>query len=334
MPQGGPGAAAERLLKADPQALGDFLFKKKRWAEAAEAYAAALKADPTVPALLYLRGVALQRAGDKGGAALVGRAKVMPLADDEALYFLSQRLDTAGLPDEAAGVRRVAVRVGKFGGVYIVNAASALANWASNKGRHAESGLLYRQMVTDVAFGDAGSFVSSRAYLLVPAWGHMGKARGLAAAGEPERALAEARLFWMYLPEDKAFVPDIVRAFEKAGKADEADRLFAEQFGLCQRACVETPNRADRHNRLAWLAARCGRRLDTALTHAKRAVALTPDNAQSLDTLSEVYFQRGEKSEALEANGRAIKLAPDRAYLLAQRKRIEAGDPKAELPPR
>jgi len=47
-----------------------------------------------------------------------------------------------------------------------------------------------------------------------------------------------------------------------------------------------------------------------------------------------VRFQRGEKDEALAAIKEAVKLAPKTPYYAAQQKRIEAGDPKAEIPKR
>jgi cytochrome c-type biogenesis protein CcmH/NrfG len=61
-------------------------------------------------------------------------------------------------------------------------------------------------------------------------------------------------------------------------------------------------------------------------------VELTPKAAGTLDTLAEVHFQRGEKADALAAIGKAIEAAPKAPYFAAQKKRIEAGDPKAELP--
>ena len=51
------------------------------------------------------------------------------------------------------------------------------------------------------------------------------------------------------------------------------------------------------------------------------------------DTLGEVYFQRGDKDKALAAARRSAELEPKSDYYKKQIKRIEAGDPKADLPP-
>src|SRR2546430_2635104 len=77
----------------------------------------------------------------------------------------------------------------------------------------------------------------------------------------------------------------------------------------------------------------CGRDLDRAQEYALKAVELAPDNSGHLDTLAEVYFQRGERDKALATERRAQRLAPQRLYLRKQLARMEAGDPKAPLPP-
>src|SRR5207248_7350672 len=107
--------------------------------------------------------------------------------------------------------------------------------------------------------------------------------------------------------------------------------LFAKTFAAHQALCKDYPRCAWAHNGLAWLAARCRRQLDAALSHARQAVGLAPDHAGYLDTLAEVQFQRGERDEALRLMRRCIALAPRRAYFRHQLKRFEAGDRSAEI---
>ena len=83
---------------------------------------------------------------------------------------------------------------------------------------------------------------------------------------------------------------------------------------------------------MAWLTACCRRELDKGLEHAQKAVALAPDAPGYHDTLGEVYFQRGDKEKALTAARRSAELDPKVEYYKRQIKRIEAGDPRAELP--
>jgi tetratricopeptide (TPR) repeat protein len=323
---------AEKLFAADNMGQGDLLFARKRWADAATAYTLALEADPANAAALYLCGVCLKRAGNKAGDGLILRARLAPLADEAARYDLAMKLGRMGLLDEAAAERLVMTRVGVPGSVFTSNAASARGEWAARRGKHAEAAYLYRRMLTNLSLSGSITFIDPRANLFIPGWAHQEQALAHIADGKPDKALTEARQMWLYLPEDRSLVVPLVRAFEKADKADDAKRLFDEQFDLCEKACVDTPDHAERHNRLAWMAARCRRRLDPALVHAKRGVALNPKSAGAHDTLAEVHFQRGEKDEALAAIKKAEGLAPKRAYFAAQRKRIEAGDPKAELP--
>jgi len=80
-------------------------------------------------------------------------------------------------------------------------------------------------------------------------------------------------------------------------------------------------------NNLAWIIATGddpGREaLDTALRLAERAVADT-DRAEAniLDTLAEVHFQRGENDAALAVIEEAMRLDPDEAYYRGQRERF------------
>ncbi|MBY0231420.1 MAG: hypothetical protein K2W96_19215, partial [Gemmataceae bacterium] len=283
------------------------------------------------PQAAALRGAALVRAGDGLGKGLLLRGRLLPLGDEAMRYALAERFLRAGMEDEALAERGLLSRVGETGRVYQSNSLSSMATAHVRAKRHAEAAYCYRRMMANMAFGNSGTFINARAHLFVPAWAHLYGARARIDAGDPAGAEAEAREYWRYLPEE-GIGAEVVRAYDKAGKKEEADRLFRERFALAQRASAEAPGSAERHNRAAWLSARCGRKLDVGLRHALRQAALAPKAAGGWDTLAEVRFQRGEKDEALKAIAEAIRLAPDRKYYEAQKKRIEAGDPKADLP--
>jgi predicted Zn-dependent protease len=55
---------------------------------------------------------------------------------------------------------------------------------------------------------------------------------------------------------------------------------------------------------------RCGRRLEDALSHAKRGVELEPSNTAILDTLAETYFRQGDRAKAVEAMKKCAELEP------------------------
>ncbi len=123
----------------------------------------------------------------------------------------------------------------------------------------------------------------------------------------------------------------IVPELEKRGRKKEAADLFGKVWAVHERMCKDYPKSALGHNNIAWLAVRCRRNLDEALQHAKLAVDLTPDNARYIDTLAEVYFQKGEKEKALELTKKCIKVDPKYTYFQRQLKRIEAGDASVDV---
>ena len=60
---------------------------------------------------------------------------------------------------------------------------------------------------------------------------------------------------------------------------------------------------------------------------------LDPDNSGHLDTLAEVYFQRGDKDKAIELMKKCIEMQPKYEYFHKQLKRMQAGDRDADVPP-
>ena len=97
--------------------------------------------------------------------------------------------------------------------------------------------------------------------------------------------------------------------------------------------CKEFPRSGWSHNNTAWLAVRCKRDLDAALEHARKGVEYEPENAGHLDTLAEVYFQRGDKDKAVELMKKCLEMQPKYDYFRKQLKRMQAGDRDADVPP-
>jgi tetratricopeptide (TPR) repeat protein len=325
-------AAKEANTAAAWSRLGDFYLDRREWKEAAAEYGRAVERDRTALLALYLRGVALVKAGRlKEGQALKERARLLCLADEAVRYTVAEGLARRGLADEAAAEQLMLVRTGAFWSVYGCNAASRLASRAVRQKRHLEAARYFRRVYLSLALG-GGAFLDGTAYLRLPAWAHLHQAQGLLAAGKLDAALGEGKVFLEHLPEEVGLVIDLVLALDRARRKADADRLFDGVLARHQKACADAPKSADCHNRLAWLAVRCGRKLDLALRHAKTATALAPDAAGCLDTLAEIHFQRGDKAEAVRLMKEVIRLDPKRPYFAAQLRRIEAGERSAELP--
>jgi tetratricopeptide (TPR) repeat protein len=176
------------------------------------------------------------------------------------------------------------------------------------------------------------SFVDYRAYLYVPALVHQNRARGLVAAGKFDEAKEEFQLGLRLVPGHLEMTILMAGDLEKAGRKAEADEVFRMAFALHEKLCSDFPRSPSVLNSAAWLSAGCRREMDKGLTFAARAVELAPEQASLLDTQAELHFQRGDKDKALELMQRCLKLEPRNEYYRKQLKRIEAGDPKAELP--
>ncbi len=97
----------------------------------------------------------------------------------------------------------------------------------------------------------------------------------------------------------------------------------AEYLGLYHAALPHRQNDPGFLNDYAWHCAEQGLELDKAAEAARKAVAISHDDPGILDTLAEVYYKMGNKSEALEAIGKALQKKPNDKYLLGQRAKFQ-----------
>jgi tetratricopeptide (TPR) repeat protein len=161
---------------------------------------------------------------------------------------------------------------------------------------------------------------------------HHQRARALLTVEQVKEALKEIRRCQSFLPGEIGLPINVVPVLEEKGFREDAEQVFRVAYDTYQRVCADYPRCGWAHHNLAWLCVRCGRRLDEALQHAKNVVELDPKNATYLDTLAEIYFQRGDKAQALDLARQCTVLRADQAYYAAQLERIKAGDRKAALP--
>ncbi len=109
----------------------------------------------------------------------------------------------------------------------------------------------------------------------------------------------------------------------KQGGEQEAELLYEMVYQANQEIISDFPQSAMHLNNIAWLSARCDRRLDEALKLAKKANKLRPDTASYVDTLGGVQFRLGKKDEAVECAKRCIALAPNNEFYKTQLKRFQ-----------
>jgi tetratricopeptide (TPR) repeat protein len=312
--------------------LGDAAAARKEWTAAAGRYAEAWDRDRNDPLPLFLRGDALVRAGrPKEGELWIERARLLPLGDEQARRNFADGLDERGHAGEARRQRDLLIRLSGPGSFHAGDALRQLALDAAERHDNARAAELHEKAMLRCLDARV-SFAEGGAYVAVPEAIHRHRARALIAAGRLDEARKQMALCEAALPDDVALPCVAVPALDQAGRKKDADELFGRCLALHEKTCRDYPKSAREHNALAWLSACCRRQLDRGLEHAHKAVALEPDAAGFLDTLGEVYFQRGEKEKALAAVRRCVELDPKSDYYRRQIKRVEAGDPKAELP--
>jgi hypothetical protein len=328
--------ARATLLRADTQKallrLGDLLAEKKEWAAAEKRYRQAWDKEHSNPLPLYLAGWALVEGGKvEEGKKLQEQAHWLPLADetvrDTFLHQLARRGHNAGLLREADLQRHVSRPESFYFGAAL--RYLALDGMAHKRYRQAAD---YQELSTLRCLSPGINFVQAGAYVGVPALIHRLRAHALLAAGKPEDAFKEVALAQAGLPGNLDAAIQLVPELEKQGLAKQADRVFAQTLAVYEKACKEYPRCDWLHNSAAWLSACCRRNLDGALEHAKKAVELAPDSPGHLDTLAEVYFQRGDKARAVQLQKKVIEMDPKKPYYRKQLRRLEAGDPRADRP--
>jgi tetratricopeptide (TPR) repeat protein len=329
--------AAQRINSAAAwQRLGDLHVEAKQYGDAAAAYEKAWRNEPKQVLPLWLRGWALEKAGQPGGPEARALADTLLLGDEDARYKFAEEMvkRTAFGPELAAAARdqrRLIVRLNSPGSNISRNAQSMLSNDPGAYPNRLEAAectqrFLFRMLRTNAYFKRESG------YLVVLHRLANQRSQGLLAKGDAAGAVREAETALGYLPGLTEPATALVPELAKGGHTAEADRIYAAAAAAEDRLCKDYPQSAEFHNNRAWLAARCRRDLDLALDYGRKAVELEPNHANYRETLAEVQFQRGENVAAVAEIKRCLELDPNNAYYAKQRARMEAGDPAAAVP--
>lgn len=312
--------------------LGDFQAERKRYAEAAVSYGEAVRRDKTQPLPLYLQGWALTQAGHaKEGQALTELAHWLPLGNQLARAMFAEELTKRDQLEAARRERDLVLRVGWYRMWYVGNVLNYLARDAAVRKEYAKAAAYYERGVVG-CLRVGSQFVDSSAYLVVPQLVHQHRARAALAAGRVGEALAEAKVCLDLVPGNVDLTVQLVPELDKAGRKTDGDALYEKAAAVHKKLCADYPKGAFAHNSVAWLAACCRRDLDAALEHAKKATELQPQTPGYLDTLAEVYFQRGDTAKAIACMKKCRVMDPRKTYFGKQLRRFEAGDRLAPPP--
>ena len=281
---------------------------------------------------LYLQGCSLLKAGKEAdGRKAIQRASVMFLDDSQARMQLVEALDKRKFDDPSAAQLEMVSRTADLGSLAWFNQWAQAAQRLSAKKDFAAAASA-RQRFSLCCLTPTTEKVGFEGYLIDAAQTHTELMRACLAAGKLDDAARQAQIAQALLPRNTDLLMELIPAMDKAGKKDQADKLFEPAFNQELARAERAPDSATYHNGLAWLCARCRRRLDVGLEHALKAVDLEKNAPGVMDTLAEVYFQRGDRAKAVEVMSAAQKLQPSWDYLQKQLARMKTGKPEDPVP--
>jgi len=315
--------AADRHAGA-AMACADQWAAEQDWLEAARWYHKAWELDQRRSGAMFLRGKMLANAGqEEAGARLMDLARLMPLADSENRYEqLAGALKSRQLQDDAVAQWKLVARQGDWSEVDMLSAVRDLGN-ACEPDDPLAAAAYWEQMLLaclQLKFG----FTQTEGYIHIPHLVHKTRARALLAAGKVDDAIPIVKLAHGICPGDGEFIESVVPELEKAGRPELADQLFQRTYDIMAESCQLFATSARVRNDLAWMSARCNRRLDEALQLAQAAIELAPTTASYIDTLGEVHFRRGELVEAVQCAERCLEIEPGNAVYQKQLDRFRA----------
>jgi hypothetical protein len=301
--------------------LAELLWCEQKWLEAAEQYAAVWEDDHEQLTALYLSGESLRRGGrEDEGRQRKDQASLLAL-EGRARLNLALGLLRSELRDEATAQLQLVLRTAALEAWEWNDAVRHLGDLAARDRPAEAADWLEHSALDDLR--PWFSMLDSRDYVKLPGTIQLLRARAAIAAGQfadveraAERALAA-------VPGDIRVAEELVPLLEQAGRPEQAEALFQKLHGQIAPWSAAYPDSALLHNQLAWLCARCGRHLDEAQASAEKAVALEPKNGNYVDTLAEVYFQRGDRDTALRHSRHAMELSPHDKLLRRQFERFQ-----------
>lgn len=302
---------------------GDLLAEDQSWAAAARWYDAAFQLDRNRPTNLYLKGIAQQRAGDlKAGQASLDLAHQLSLTAQNR-YLVAANLRERGYTQQARREWELILRTGEFDEWYVGYAAQFLGNEVVESQPLLAAGywqsLLFGWLKTSNVLSEV------HWYTQLPYLVHKSRAIGFARQGDLKLAGLESQRAFQANPGNIQLPEDLVPLLDEKGATDAANQLFESVYQVNERILQEFPNSASHLNNLAWMAARCNRRLEDAFRMSSQSVALEPENPTYLDTLAEVEYRRGNREKAIEYSKKSLIYKPNDEHYQQQLKRFQAG---------
>jgi tetratricopeptide (TPR) repeat protein len=304
---------------------GDLAAGDKNWQSAEEWFRKAADVADAQPLAVYLQGHALAQLGRSDeGQQRMQRAGLLALTP-QANWTLATALQQRGLTDDAVAKFQLVRRTGPLDSSLVVNSAQQIGNLTSRQDplRAADS---WEQLLLHV-LNESSNFQEPEAYLRLPHVIHKARAKGLLAQGKHAEASAELAACERIMPADVRLAEELIPLLDKAGRKEDADKLFDAAHAIHKKICDEFPSSSMYLNNTAWICARARRRLGEALPLATRATELSPEVSAYWDTLAEVHFQRDDRPAAVSAAIKARDLSPANPFYQGRLKHFETSPP-------
>jgi tetratricopeptide (TPR) repeat protein len=170
---------------------------------------------------------------------------------------------------------------------------------------------LYWEQILLHALNTTAPFTEAEGFpLLATQVIHKARAQAAIAEGNAAAVGAELSSSEKILPADVRLTVELIPELRRAGMTEQADGLFERALVLHRQVIQEHPMSATYLNNAAWICGRGQRELEQGLEFALKAVELMPNEAAYQDTLAEIYFQRGEREQAVAAATKCLEIAP------------------------
>ena len=311
-------ATLTELLDQQPQygrgrvQLAETLDRQHRWAEAADAWAAAqalnprnlefltrratslmnagrpaqardllagaLKQSPDDPRIAFMLAQAQRDAGDLAAAEATATALHEAHPDDvRFLSLLSQMLDARGRYKEVVALLTPEIAKLRAG----TGKGPQIATLLGSKGLALQQLHQYDEAIA--AFKDAVALAPDDALR------HVLLIQGYSAAGRHKEAIETAEKARTQFPAESSVAYQLGAALDRAGRREAAEKTFRDLI-------AKDPLDAGALNYLGYMLVEHGvpATLDEAVSLIQRALKLDPDNASFLDSLGWAYVQQGK----------------------------------------
>ena len=311
----------ERIVAEVPRARGTLAKiarAEEQWERAANLYTEIYQADQAQVINLFLAGDCLERAGESAEGREQKELANLLLIDTRERHEFAVGLQINGFKELALEQWRMLRKLSPPEHWECHEAARRLALATDDPREAAELWQYY-------ILGDmrpAFYFNESRSYLSIPFLIHKLRARAAIAAGDFDQAQQEIAFALAASKSETTICEDLIPELVKGKRKDLADQLFNDIYDHYTERINQSPESAMLLNNLAWMSARCGRRLDDALPLVNKAIKLRPDVGSYLDTYAEIQFQLGNREEAVRYGEKAVAASPEQASLREQLQRF------------